>query len=292
MGEINRTYKSSVFYMVFKDKKRLLSLYNALNDTRYDNPDDLEITTLENAIYMNVKNDVSCLLAQEMHLYEHQSTVNPNMPLRDFIYVSRLYETLIHKRDYDIYSKKPLKIPAPKFITFYNGVEEQPEKVEMYLSDLYEKKLAPKEQALELKVVQYNINPGYNTRLKNACRELLDYTEYVSRVRKYKEECSLEEAVDRAVEECIKEGILSDFFENQKAEVKAMSIFEYDEEKHIRKEKEESWEAGKQEGRLEGLGALVDVLKVTKTDFRDLYETIKSYEIYKSVTEEQVRRYY
>lgn len=92
---ILQNYKDTVFRLIFKEPGKLLSLYNAVNDTHYDHPEELEITTLENAIYMNIKNDVSCVLDMWMNLYEHQSTVNPNIPLRDLFYIARLYENVI-----------------------------------------------------------------------------------------------------------------------------------------------------------------------------------------------------
>lgn len=76
-----RDYKDTIFRMIFSEKRELLALYNAVNGTDYDNPDELEITTLENAVYMTVKNDISCVIDMRLDLYEHQSTVNPNMPL-------------------------------------------------------------------------------------------------------------------------------------------------------------------------------------------------------------------
>ena len=84
----NREYKSTVFSKLFKDKKKLLTLYNALNNSQYTNEDELEIVTLENAIYMSMKNDLAFILDCKLTLYEHQSTPNPNMPLRDLLYVS------------------------------------------------------------------------------------------------------------------------------------------------------------------------------------------------------------
>ena len=114
-----RNYKDTLFRMIFRDKKELLTLYNAVNGTHYDNSEDLEITTLENAIYMNMKNDVSCILDMRMNLYEHQSTVNPNIPLRDLFYVARLYEKIIIGKD--IYSSNRIMLPTPKFVIFYNG---------------------------------------------------------------------------------------------------------------------------------------------------------------------------
>ncbi|RKJ62927.1 hypothetical protein [Roseburia sp. 1XD42-69] len=62
MAKEHSNYKDTVFRMVFKDKENLLSLYNAVNGTDYKNPEELEITTLENAIYMNMKNDLSCVM--------------------------------------------------------------------------------------------------------------------------------------------------------------------------------------------------------------------------------------
>ena len=161
MSSTIRNYKDTIFRMIFKNKRELLILYNAVNGTHYTNPDDLEITTLENAIYMNVKNDISCVLDMRMNLYEHQSTFNPNMPLRDLFYIARLYEELV--TDENIYSSRRIMLPTPKFIIFYNGVDEQPERKVMKLSDSFEIK---GEVNLELTAVQLNINPGYNEELK------------------------------------------------------------------------------------------------------------------------------
>lgn len=138
MSETNaqRNYKDTIFRMLFREKKNLLALYNALNHTAYTNVEDLEITTLENAIYMNYKNDISFVFDFELMLYEHQSTVNPNMPLRDLIYVTRVIQS--RTKDEDLYGKSRIKIPAPKFVVFYNGMVFQPEQQVLRLSDAYE----------------------------------------------------------------------------------------------------------------------------------------------------------
>ena len=91
----NRNYKDTVFRMLFSDKKNLLSLYNAVNSRDYTNPDDLEIVTLENAIYMGMKNDLAFIIDTNLYLYEHQSTYNPNMPLRDLFYISSEYQKML-----------------------------------------------------------------------------------------------------------------------------------------------------------------------------------------------------
>ena len=247
---VNREYKSTVFAQLFKDKKKLLSLYNALNNSNYTDDDDLEIVTLENAIYMSMKNDLAFLLDCKLHLYEHQSTPNPNMPLRDLFYVSKEYEKLINKKS--LYSKNIIKIPAPRFIVFYNGMESQPERMELKLSDLYQ--IAEPEPMLELKVIMLNINDGNNEALKKSCKVLKDYMQYVNRVRKYvyEYEMKLEDAVERAVTECIKENILKDFLIENRAEVIAMSIFEFDEEREMKLIREEEYQSGLEDGLKKG----------------------------------------
>lgn len=242
---VQRNYKDSFFRMLFKDKENLLSLYNALNKTNYTDVGNLEITTLENAVYMNYKNDISFVFDFELMLYEHQSTLNSNMPLRDLFYVA----DILQKRTYDknLYSSKLIMIPSPRFVVFYNGTDLQPERQTLKLSDAYEKKLDNPE--LELIVTVYNINYGYNEEIMNACRMLKEYAMYVEQVRIYAKQMPLTEAVEMTVNECIGAGILSDFLRQNRAEAIKMSIYEYDEELHFRTLLEEGREAGLEEGR-------------------------------------------
>ena len=121
-----RNQKDTVFRMLFREKKELLELYNALNDSAYNSPEKLTIYTLENAIYMNFKNDSSFLLDSEMNLYEHQATYNPNMPLRDLVYIARQLEK--YTRNDTIYSSALVKILVPRFVVFYNGTDVQPDR--------------------------------------------------------------------------------------------------------------------------------------------------------------------
>ena len=251
----NRTYKDSVFRMLYSRKEELLSLYNALNGTDYQDPDQLTVTTLENAIYMNMKNDVSFLLDAEMMLYEHQSTWNPNMPLRDLIYISRLLGKYVNKES--LYASTLVKIPAPRFVTFYNGSANAPEDVTLKLSDAFEERMGEgkegAEPELELKVRFLNINQGQNQELMGKCRSLREYSEFVTRIRRYAAEgTAIEEAVDRTVTECITEGILADFLRNQRTEVVAVSIFEYNEEEELKKLGRAEYRKGKTDGRVEG----------------------------------------
>ncbi len=217
-----RNYKDTIFRMIFREPQELLSLYNGLNNTDYSDPSALQIVTLENAVYMNVKNDLACIVDCRLSLYEQQSSVNPNMPLRNLIYVVKEYQGMITKRSL--------------------------------------------------------------------------YSQYVSRVQLYAKTMPLHQAVENAVDECIKEGILADFLTKNRAEAIAMCIFEYDEERELALYGEAERELGREEGLKEGyengLAALVASLKIYLPDFKTLFETIKKNKCYETVTEEQVRKYF
>lgn len=229
-------------------KRNLLSLYNAVNKSSYTELEKLEVTTLENAIYMNYKNDISFVFDFELMLYEHQSTVNPNMPLRDLIYVTKVLQGLV--KDENLYSTELVRLPAPKFIIFYNGIDLQPPVRLLRLSDAFLKKQEYPE--LELVVTVYNINLGYNLELMRVRYLLEEYAKYVEQVRKYAKEMPFEEAVGRAVDFCIRNGILEEFLSKNRAEAIAVSIFEYNEEKHIENERETAYRIGKSDGWKEG----------------------------------------
>ena len=239
----NRKYKDTIFRMLFSDKKNLLLLYNALNGKNYSDCDQLEIVTLENAIYMSMKNDLAFILDLALFLWEHQSTYNPNIPLRDLMYIAKEYEKYIKEKGISLYSSRQQKIPAPQFIVFYNGNRKIGERMEHRLSDAYE--TVRGEPALELKVLVININEGHNQKLMESCQILKEYAQYVSKVRTYKKTLNLNEAVEKAVEECIQEGILREFLLANKAEVVAMSIFEYDREWEEEILRKEEFEAGR-----------------------------------------------
>ena len=242
----NKKYKDTVFRMLFSDRKNLLSLYNAINGTGYENPEELEIVTLENAIYMGMKNDLAFIIDTNLFLYEHQSTYNANMPLRDLFYIAGEYQKLVDHKS--LYSSALQKIPAPNFIVFYNGIEKKKERWENLLSEAYENHTG--EPNLELRVVTLNINEGHNRELMEQCQILREYAQYVAKIRNYTKEMELDAAVERAVNECIHEGILAEFLRMNRAEVIAMSIFEYDKEEEERKLRKAEFEAGVAEGEI------------------------------------------
>ncbi len=227
----NREYKDTVFRMLFNNKENLLSLYNALNGTNYSDTSQLEIVTLENAIYMNMKNDLAFIFMNQLSLYGHQSTFNPNLPLRGLFYIASEYEKLVHTKTHTLYSSTLFTVPTPKFIVFYNGEANQPEQRVLKLSDAYQ--TPEKTPCLELLVTVLNINQNQNKDLMLHCQTLKEYMLYVNRVRQYSKNTDIRTAVNRAVNECIKEGILKDFLLKNKSEVIRMSIFEYDEEREL-----------------------------------------------------------
>ena len=254
-----RNYKDRIFRMVFREKKALLALYNAMNETDYENEDDLKVTTLESALYLEMKNDVSFGLYDELLLYEHQSTKNPNLPLRNLFYVSDVYSELT--KDLFLYGSVPVQIPEPKFVVFYNGLENMQEREVLKLSSLYAKKA--EHISLELETLVLNVNVGYNKILMERCRQLSDYAQFVSEVRKrLSKKIPLSEAVNEAVEDCIQRGILAEFLSKNRAEVIKVSIYEYDEEKVKRMFKEECMKLGMEQGKQLGIEQGIEQARV------------------------------
>lgn len=197
---------------------------------------------------MNMKNDIAFVMDFYLNLYEHQSSFNPNMPLRNLFYAAKEYQKLIEDRS--LYISSRVRIPTPKFVVFYNGATRQPERVVLKLSDSFEKKV--KSPDLELKVTMLNINSGSNEELKESCRLLKEYELYVERVRGYAGEMELNEAVERAVKECIAEDILKEFLTKYRAEAISVSIFEYNEEKEKELMRQAEYAAGEKRGEKKG----------------------------------------
>ena len=228
----NREYKDRLFKFIFKDKEKLLSLYNALNSSHYTNPDDIEITTLEDVIYCKMKNDISFIIDDRLSLFEHQSTYNPNMPLRGFLYFAKHFEKYVTGNEVDIYGSTLIELPTPKFVVFYNGTGMKEDRITLKLSDAF---VTAKEKAcMELEAVVLNINYGKNKKLMESCRSLMEYSYFVQKVKDYSKIHERDEAIELAVDECIKENILKEILIKNRSEVVDMLLTEYDEEKRIR----------------------------------------------------------
>ncbi len=175
----NREYKSDVFSMLMEDAPNALMLYNALNGTCYEDVSLVEICTLDRGISLTVRNDAAFVLDMNLSIYEHQSTVCPNMPVRSLVYFTITLEEFF--RGKNIYGRSLVKIPTPRFAVFYNGDEKQPEQYELKLSDAYVHSVENPE--LELTCRVYNINYGKNRRLLEHCPILGDYMILVDYVR-------------------------------------------------------------------------------------------------------------
>ena len=220
---VKRKYKDILFRFVFREKCEILQLYNAINHTDYTNPDDLMITTMEDAIYIGMKNDLSFLIANELNLYEHQSTLNKNMPLRGLLYIAKMYESYIETHGLNKYQKTQIKLPFPRFVVFYNGEDDIPEELCMRLSDAFENK--DEEPAVECVARFININFEHNQELLNNCKRLHDYSYFVKCVREYlKKGFGKKEAVVLATDECIEKDILKDVLVKHRAEVVDMFL--------------------------------------------------------------------
>lgn len=262
----DRKHKDRVFRMIYKDRAKALELYNGMNHSNYTSPEDLIITTLDNALYLGMKNDVSFVLYDQLLLYEHQSTVNPNMPLRNLFYVADVYSKLT--TNMNLYSSTLQKIPEPHFFVFYNGTDSFPERKILRLSDAYEHQ--SEEPALELVTEVLNINKGFNEELKDQCRTLREYMIFVDMVRDYTKKMPFKEAMAAAIEYCIRNNVLADFLKANKAEVLKVSIYEYDEEKHMAMERDEAEERGEkrgivigeERGEVKGIQLMKTVLKL------------------------------
>ena len=209
-----------------------MSLYNALNSSHYTNPDDIEITTLEDVIYCKMKNDISFIIDDRLSLFEHQSTYNPNMPLRGFLYFAKHFEKYIVGNEVDIYGSTLIKMPTPKFVVFYNGTGMAEDRKILRLTDSF---TTNKEKScMELEAIVLNINYGKNKKLMESCRSLMEYSYFVQKVKDYSQKHERDIAIELAVDECIKENILKEILIKNRSEVVDMLLTEYDEEKRIR----------------------------------------------------------
>lgn len=262
-----KDYKDRLFRMIFNDKEKLLELYNAMNGSDYKDASELQVVTLENAIYLSMKNDVAYVLHDELFLYEQQSTKNANMPLRCLFYASDTYSVLV--KDKNIYGTKMLPLPSPTFVVFYNGKQKMDEEGELRLSDAFVKK--QEIPNLEVIVKVKNINMGNSRELFEKCRPMRDYMIFVDKVRRYSREQPLEDAVERTIRECMEEDVMADFLKRNRAEVVEMCLYEYDEEKQREFDREE----GREEGRdAERIAVARRMLKSHKLSYVEVAEIV------------------
>ncbi|MCR4619061.1 MAG: hypothetical protein K5669_12850 [Lachnospiraceae bacterium] len=259
MVSVNKKYKDRLFCLLFGSeeyKENTLSLYNSLNGTNYSDVDGIDIYTIDDVIYIQMKNDVAFIMDSYLNLWEQQSTINPNMPIRGLMYFGKMYSKYIEEHKLNIYGKTRVSFPAPNYIVFYNGTDKLEPVTKLKLSDSFMHSISNGE--FEWTATVYNLN--YNNDLLLKCRVLSDYMELIKRIRNY---CSLEndfrKAVDEAVEDCIRDGILSDFLSLHRAEVIDVCLTEYNEEVFVKGIREESYEEGLEQGREQGREQGIDI---------------------------------
>ena len=249
---IRKQHKDRLFCDLFSDKYNALSLYNAVKGTDYKDIEHLEVVTLSDSIYMTMKNDLALCFHDGIDLYEQQSSVNPNMPLRGFLYFAREYEGWLvkHQLELKLYGRTLVKIPAPEYYVLYNGMEKMPERTEYRLSDAFEKSSSDYEWTAKV----ININAGHSPEVLERCPTLKGYAELIALIReKSKSGMRFEEAVSAAVSECIKRGILKEYLTKQKSEATNMILTEFDQDAYEEMLKDEARAEGMQKGKAEGV---------------------------------------
>ena len=257
MPEINKKHKDRLFKFIFgnpEHKEWTLSLYNALNGSNHTDPEKITFNTIDDAIYLGMQNDVSFILLPVMSFWEHQSTFNPNLPVRFLIYAGSAYDGYLTEKNIYRYGTVLHKLPIPKCICFYNGTDERPEKEVLRLSDAFDAD-EPKPD-IEVSVLMLNINYGHNSELMEQCKSLYEYAYTIDAIRNgQKIMNNINAAVDAALDGLPDDFELKRFLLAHRAEVKGMYLTEYDEEKERRLAREEAARIGHDEGLAAGLAA-------------------------------------
>ena len=231
---INKKYKDRLFCKLFGSeeyKDNILALYNALSGTKHDKVEDIQIYTIDDVIYIKMKNDVSILVDSFLHLWEQQSTFNPNMPVRGMMYFDQMYSRYITENSLNIYGKKVVQLPTPRYTVLYNGVEDQPAFRKLKLSDAFSHPDGNGEYEWTANMI--NLNSGKNDQLLDACKPLKDYMTLVNKIRANSKIMKFDVAVDEAVTYCIEHDILRTFLTVHRAEVLSMCITEYNEKAFV-----------------------------------------------------------
>ena len=246
LGNHERNYKDKLFRRIFgaEDKRGSrwrLELYNALSGKNHNNPSELEVTTLENVLFIKMKNDVSFLVDSQMSLWEHQSTINPNMPLRGLFYFSLLYQNYLISLDEAVFTTKLIKIPSPQYYVFYNGDETTEDICKIKLSDAFINFTDSGD--FEWTATMININKNHNETLHKKCKPLYDYCEFIDRIKiNIKEGIEKEAAIDEAIEWAIKQNLLEGLIKEQRAEVKMDLLTDFNQEQYDRIRRREGYE--------------------------------------------------
>lgn len=274
MSEIsgNMNNKDRLFRFIFareENKNWTLSLYNAINGSDHKNPEDIQINTIDDVMFLGMKNDVSFIISETMNIYEQQSSFNPNMPLRQMMYAGKLYGKYVSQNNLNIYGTSMKKIPVPKLICFYNGESSRPEREIIRLSDAFDGDAEPD---IDVRVTMININYGMNKDLMEACLVLKEYSWVVEEIRNNRKSMELSDAIEKAIRGLGKNALLKPFLIGHLAEVKDMCLREYTENEIKEMFKEEGRREGLEEGRIESIRKMVEKLGMTTEEAMDVLE--------------------
>ena len=271
---INNKFKDTLFRKLFgENKENALSLFNAVNNTSYTTADELEFTTLESVVFMKAHNDVSFIFDSSMSLYEHQSTYNPNMPLRGLLYFAQLYHKWLPSTE-ELFAPKLIEIPAPRYIVFYNGNSSKMSEdiTELKLSSAFIGESDPGK--FEWTATMINIRADKKRDILEKCQILKEYSIFVEEVIINRQAMSKEDAIIKAVDDCIKKNVLKDFLTSQRKEV-LMPLAEFDETKYIEIIKKQTFDEGFGEGFDKGrMNVVLSLVQKDKLSIEDAAETL------------------
>ena len=228
----DKNYKDRLFNFIFgrtDHKDWTLSLYNAINGSNYTDPGLVEFNTLEDMLYLGMKNDTSFIISDIMSVYEHQSSYNPNMPLRMLGYTDELYSGYVTKNKLNKYGSTLLKLPVPKLVVFYNGERETEDEKILKLTDSFPEVVRDGSD-IEIRVRMLNINYGRNKELLNACKPLAEYSWFVRSVKRNRLDHNLDKAIDIAISVMPDDYSIKEFLVIHRAEVLGMLARDYSEE--------------------------------------------------------------
>ena len=252
----NRKHKDSLFVDYFsKDrdwKQHFLSLYNALHGTNLQvETTSLERVNLEQVLYKSYYNDIAVLVdGQFILMIEHQSTINPNMPLRLLEYVARIYGNIVDSTAK--FSRHLVPLAKPEFIVFYTGDQELPPESYLYLSDAFPNQGQNADLTLELKVKVCTIKSESPSPVVHSCHDLEQYVQFLELVEEAKA-AGHKTPLKWTIQEAVRRNILRDYLERKGGEVLSILMTEYDYATDMAVLKEESYEDGLFVGREEGI---------------------------------------
>ena len=205
MAAVNDEYKDRLFSFIFgreENRKWTLELYNAINGSHYENPDDIKITTIEEVLYLGMHNDVSFMISDEMSLYEQQSTYNPNMPVRQLQYCGYLYEKYIKENKLNKFGSRLIQLPVPRLVVFYNGTTDEPDEKILKLN-------MEIEQAVDLAVSQmpkdYILKPFLEIHKAEVKGMMLTEYDEAETMNMFKEE-GRQEGMQQGVQQGVQQG--------------------------------------------------------------------------------------